>query len=118
MQHVSTSGLERDHVTSREQDAGRILLIIAAAAVPLPRPPNDDPALADAVAVLESQVRPQKLDFWVRNPDFFANELLNEYEQRGDVELLRRAEAILDSDEPGQVPLVMPRPHWTGRPRQ
>jgi hypothetical protein len=100
MQRVSTSGLDSDQVTSREQDAVRILLIIAAAAAPLPRPPNDDPALVDAVAVLESQVRLQKLDFWVRNPDFFANELLNEYEQCGDVELLRQAEAILDSDEP------------------
>jgi hypothetical protein len=100
MHRVSTTGVDGDHVTSREQDAVRILLIIASAAVPLQRPPNDDPALADAVAVLESQVRLQKLDFWVRNPDFFANELLNEYERCGDIELLAQAGAILDSDEP------------------
>jgi len=56
--------------------------------------------MADAVAVLESQVRLQKLDFWVRNPDFFADELLNEYERCGDTELLHRAQAILDSEEP------------------
>jgi hypothetical protein len=78
----------------------RILLIIAAAAVPIERADVHDPALADAVAVLESQVRLQKLDFWVRNPDFFADELLNEYERCGDIELLHQAEAILDSDEP------------------
>jgi hypothetical protein len=46
--------------------------------------------VADAVAVLESQVRIQKLDFWVRNPDFSANELLNEFERCGNVELLAR----------------------------
>jgi hypothetical protein len=97
---VSTTGVDGDHASSREQDAVRILLIIASAAMSLRRPPDDDPALADAVAVLESQVRLQKLDFWVRNPDFFANELLDEFERCGDVELLHRAGAILDSDEP------------------
>ena len=30
--------------------------------------------------MVESQVRLQKLDFWVRNPDYLANELLNDYE--------------------------------------
>lgn len=76
------------------------MLIIASAATPIAQPPADDPALADAVAVLESQVRLQKLDFWVRNPDFFADELINEYERCGDAELLHRANAIMDSDEP------------------
>jgi hypothetical protein len=97
---VSTANVNGGQVTSRAQDAVRILLIIAAAATPLPRPPRDDPALSDAVAVLESQVRLQKLDFWVRNPDFFANELLDEYERCGDPALLEQASAILDSDEP------------------
>ncbi|MFI5845687.1 hypothetical protein ACIA8K_38890 [Catenuloplanes sp. NPDC051500] len=86
--------------TSRAQDAVRILLIIAAAAEPLDHPPPDDPAINDAVAVLESQVRLQKLDFWVRNPDFLANELLEEYERGGDAMLLDQAADILESDEP------------------
>ena len=86
-------------VTSRGQDAVRILLIISAAATPI-TPPTGDPALADAVSVLESQVRLQKLDFWVRNPDFLADELLNEYERGGDVAFLELAGDILDSDEP------------------
>jgi hypothetical protein len=97
---VSTADVDEDRVASRAQDAVRILLIIAAAAVPLSRPPKNDPALVDAVAVLESQVRPQKLDFWVRNPDYFADELINEYEQRGDAAFLHLASAIIDSDEP------------------
>jgi hypothetical protein len=85
--------------TSRAQDAVRILLIISAAAKPLPSPVAD-PALADAVAVLESQVLLQKLDFWVRNPDFLADELLNEYEEGGDFAFLELAGDILASDEP------------------
>jgi hypothetical protein len=100
IQCVSRADVDGGQVTGRAQDAVRILLIIAAAAIPLTRPPKDDPALADAVAVLESQVRLQKLDFWVRNPDFFANELLDEYERGGDPALLEQASVILDSDEP------------------
>ncbi|WP_232344419.1 hypothetical protein [Actinoplanes awajinensis] len=94
--------------TSRGQDAVRILLIISAAATPIAPTVSDhvgDPAAndlapADAVAVLESQVLLQKLDFWVRNPDFLADELLNDYEQGGDAELLELAGSILESDEP------------------
>ncbi|GGN83872.1 hypothetical protein GCM10010112_62640 [Actinoplanes lobatus] len=85
--------------TSRSQDAVRILLIISTAAEPISSQPAD-PALSDAVAVLESQVLLQKLDFWVRNPDFLADELLNEYEQGGDAEFLELAGGILTSDEP------------------
>jgi hypothetical protein len=100
MRRVSMNGPQNDQTNGRAQDAVRILLIIAAAAEPLPQPPAGDPALADAVAVLETQVRLQKLDFWVRNPDFLADELLNEYERSGDVTLLEQAGAILDSEEP------------------
>ncbi|MFC4071302.1 hypothetical protein [Actinoplanes subglobosus] len=76
------------------------MLIISAAATPLPRPPEADPALAEAVAVLESQVRLQKLDFWVRNPDYLADELITEFERTSDPELLEQAHDILHSDEP------------------
>ncbi|MEU7907340.1 hypothetical protein [Actinoplanes sp. NPDC049118] len=97
---MSTTWVPGNHVTGRGQDAVRLLLIISTAAVPVPRPPEGDPALSDAVAVLESQVRLQKLDFWVRNPDFLADELVNEYESGGDRDLLEQARAILDSEEP------------------
>jgi len=38
-----------------------------------------DPPLAMAVSVVRTQIRLQKLDFWIRNPDYLANELLNDY---------------------------------------
>ncbi|MFC7246932.1 hypothetical protein ACFQO7_31020 [Catellatospora aurea] len=93
---MSTSG-DR---TSREQDAVRILLIISAAATPLPGPVSEDPALADAIAVVETQVKLQKLDFWVRNPDYLAATLLDDFEVSGEPYLLELAQEILESEEP------------------
>ncbi|UNX55822.1 hypothetical protein MF406_06190 [Georgenia sp. TF02-10] len=64
-------------MTSREQDAVRVLLLVDGAAEPLTASIRDDVALADAVGVVEGQLRLQKLDFWLRSPDFLADELLN-----------------------------------------
>ncbi|WP_329310250.1 hypothetical protein [Streptomyces sp. NBC_01262] len=50
--------------------------------------------------MVRTQVRLQKLDFWLRNPDYLADELLTEYEKSGEVPLLRLAGTILDSEEP------------------
>lgn len=84
------------------QDAVRILMLIDAAAEPLDDEPlTDDSALQSAVGVVRTQVRLQKLDFWVRNPDYLANELLNDYENGdSDTTLLNLAGEILDSEEP------------------
>ncbi|WP_236718215.1 hypothetical protein [Actinoplanes sp. TFC3] len=97
---MSTIGTDPQRETSRGQDAVRILLIVAAAATELRDAPPGDAALSEAVAVLETQVRLQKLDFWVRNPDFLADELLNEYDRTGDLDCYRQATAIMQSDEP------------------
>jgi hypothetical protein len=85
--------------TSRMQDAVRLLLLVDGAGETLPDPPplNTPP---DAVAVLRTQVALQKLDFWLRNPDYLANTVLDRYELTGDRALLLEAEAILESDEP------------------
>ncbi|UOZ03503.1 hypothetical protein [Amycolatopsis sp. WQ 127309] len=99
-------------VTSREQDAVRILLLIDGAAEPLPAPIADDTALASAVGVVESQVRLQKLDFWVRNPDFLADELLNDFEESREPRLLELAGQILDSEEPEVRRYPMLRHHF------
>lgn len=86
--------------TTRMQDAIRILMLLDAAAEPLAEA-STEPALSSAVGVVRTQIRLQKLDFWVRNPDYLANELLNDFENGDrDPALLMLAEQILDSEEP------------------
>ncbi|PJF01985.1 hypothetical protein CUT44_00750 [Streptomyces carminius] len=51
--------------------------------------------------MVRAQVRLQKLDFWVRYPDYLAYELMMEYEKAPDEPaLLDLAEDILSSEEP------------------
>ncbi|CCH74760.1 conserved hypothetical protein [Nostocoides australiense Ben110] len=88
--------------TTRMQDAVRLLMLINEAAEPvLTEEIADDPRLETAIGVVRTQVRLQKLDFWVRNPDYLANELLNDY-VNGDQDpaLLHMAGEILDGEEP------------------
>jgi len=89
------------------QDAVRLLLLVDAAS----EDPADDPAQPDtAVGVVRSQVRLQKLDFWLRYPDYLADELMNEFERYpDDPGLLRLAGEILDSEEPDLRRLPMLR---------
>ncbi|MFF8772414.1 hypothetical protein [Kitasatospora sp. NPDC015120] len=98
--------------TSREQDAVRILLLIDGACEPLTSTEQALPALDRALGVVRSQVKLQKLDFWLRNPDFLANELLNGYERTAEPELLEHAAAILDSEEPEVRRYPMLRHHF------
>jgi hypothetical protein len=88
--------------TTRMQDAVRLLMLINEAAEPVSDADvGGDAALETAVGVVRSQVRLQKLDFWVRNPDYLANELLNDYDNGdNDPTLLHLAAEILDSEEP------------------
>jgi hypothetical protein len=80
-------------------DAVRILLLIEAAAIDVwPQPGTNVPA--SAVGVVRTQTYLQKLDFWLRYPDYLADELLTDYEQSGEAVLLEIAAGILDSEEP------------------
>ncbi|MEV4835922.1 hypothetical protein AB0K05_15455 [Nonomuraea sp. NPDC049486] len=80
------------------QDAVRLLLLLDAAAEPIG---EDSEVPTGAVGVVYTQVRLQKLDFWVRNPDYLANELLNDYEADPESPgLVDEAERILTSEEP------------------
>lgn len=81
---------------SRVQDALRLLFIIDASGTP----PAHGHGPANAVAVVHSQMKLQALDFWMRNPDYLANELLIEYEATKEASCLQEARRILDSDEP------------------
>ena len=62
----------------------------------------------DVVCVLHSQSRLQALDFWMRNPDYLANELLTEFEASGERDLLSIAKRIFDDREPDlrRLPMV------------
>ncbi|MEU8828898.1 hypothetical protein [Streptomyces sp. NPDC048636] len=53
------------------------MLLIDAAAKP---PTEDEDVPAATAGVVHTQVRLQKLDFWVRYPGYLAFELMNEYE--------------------------------------
>ncbi len=83
---------------SRWQDSVRLLLLINAAAKPIC---EGESAPESAIGVVRTQVRLQKLDFWVRYPDYLAFELMNEYERAPDEpHLLDMAADILNSEEP------------------
>ncbi|WP_219911772.1 hypothetical protein [Nonomuraea fuscirosea] len=99
-------------VTSREQDAVRILLLIDGACEDVSDADRALPGLAEAVGVVRTQVRLQKLDFWLRNPDYLADELLTEYEKSGEEPLLELAGSILDSEEPEVRRYPMLRHHF------
>ena len=58
--------------------------------------------VAGAVKVVESETKLQKVDFWLRNPDYLAHELLNEVEAgRLDARLgIQEADALLNQSPP------------------
>lgn len=64
------------------------------------------------MAVLRAQSRLQALDFWMRNPDYLADELLSIFETTGDPDLLSLADQILSSREPDLRRLPMIRFHF------
>lgn len=71
---MTSDGVEvRTRRASRVQDAVRILFLLDHC----PQPDSECPAHPDAVAVLRGQKKLQALDFWLRNPDYLADELLN-----------------------------------------
>lgn len=61
---------------STSQTATRILVLLDVLGTPVPATCD----VEGAVAVVSSLIRLQKLDFWLRNPDYLADELLTEYE--------------------------------------
>lgn len=62
---------------SASQTAARILILIDVLGLPVECPCP----VPDAVRVVRSLTRLEKLDFWLRNPDYLADELMTEYEE-------------------------------------
>lgn len=93
--------------TDRQSAVRLLACIVAGSKVPGMGAWDDD-----VVAVLEGQARLQALDFWMRYPDYLANELLNLYENGGAEALLATARRIFDDREPELRHLPMIRYHF------
>ncbi len=106
-ERVAESGVRR---ASRVQDAVRLLFVLDRCGAPCA--PGDNGAVPQgAVAVVRGQKRLQALDFWLRNPDYLADELLNQVEDGTSSDAhwaLSQARALLQGDEPdiSRYPMV------------
>lgn len=89
---------------SDQQSAVRLLAAICGAATPVSGTEHG----ADVVGILRAQSRLQALDFWIRYPDYLANELLLEYEKSGSPDDLELAQRIFEDREPDlrRVPMI------------
>jgi hypothetical protein len=80
---------------TREQHLVRVLFLMRHCGL-LPGPHAPEGAISE----MRSQLRLQALDFWMRNPDYLADELLNEFETSNSAEDLEAARQILAGREP------------------
>lgn len=83
---------------STSQTATRVLVLLDVLGTPV----DTSGDVEGAVGVVSSLIRLQKLDFWLRNPDYLADELLTEFEQ-GRVslgEVQPHIQRMLDGDAP------------------
>lgn len=85
------------------RDALRILFILRAGGTQWDVP--DEPEI---VSIFKGEARLLAFDFWMRNPDYLAAELLDVFEQNGDNVYLQAAETIFENDEPDlrRVPMI------------
>lgn len=85
------------------RDALRILFIIYAGGTTF-----SSQDLPDAVSIFKGETRLLAFDFWMRNPDYLAAELLDMYENTGDNAYLQEAAIIVDQEEPDlrRVPMI------------
>jgi hypothetical protein len=80
---------------SPHRDALRVLYILVAGSSPLP----DDHA-SGASAIFRGEGRLYAFDFWMRNPDYLADELLSVFEATGEQRYLDAANEIFRAEEP------------------
>lgn len=83
---------------STSQTATRVLVLLDVLGTPVEASCDVD----GAVAVVSSLIRLQKLDFWLRNPDYLADELLTEFEQERVTlgQIRPHVRRMLDGDAP------------------
>lgn len=82
--------------SSRTQHAIRLLTLLSACGEPSG---GSDPD--DSVSVIRAEKKLQALDFWMRNPDYLADELVTAVELgKLDSSYLKTAESLLNDPEP------------------
>jgi hypothetical protein len=84
-----------DLATTRQQDAVRLLVLLHVCGMR----PAPDPPRTDAVAAIIAESRVQALDFWLRNPDYLALELLELHVAAPDASLVSAAEHLIADRE-------------------
>lgn len=89
-------------VRSPHRDALRILFVLRAGGSPV------EPPTAEHALIFKGEARLQAFDFWMRNPDYLAAELLDLFSETKDKRYYEAAQAILDDEEPDlrRVPMV------------
>lgn len=89
-------------VRSPHRDALRILFILKAGGSSV------DPPMAEHALIFKGEARLQAFDFWMRNPDYLAAELLDLFLETKDKSYYEVAQTILDDEEPDlrRVPMV------------
>jgi hypothetical protein len=85
------------------RDAIRILFAVQAGATQ-----SSDNSLPDVISTFKGKTRLLAFDFWIRNPDYLAAELLDIYEQTHESSYLGVAESIISDNEPDlrRVPMI------------
>lgn len=85
------------------RDAIRILFILNAGGMSWTDP--NDPT---ATKIFKGEARLHAFDFWMRNPDYLASELLDGYEATGNAAYRQAAETIFENDEPDlrRIPMI------------
>jgi hypothetical protein len=90
-------------VRTAHRDALRLLFAVRAGGQPVHD--SDQP---EVISIFRGEVRLWAFDFWIRNPDYLAAELLDLFAATGERIWLTHAEAIFDNHEPDlrRVPMI------------
>jgi len=89
-------------VRSPHSDALRILFVLKAGGSPIESPTVDE------AIIFKGEARLQAFDFWMRNPDYLAAELLDLFAETNDKAYYIAAQTILEDEEPDlrRVPMI------------
>lgn len=90
-------------IRSPHRDALRILFVLRAGGSPW-----NSSTEPDILSIFKGEARLLAFDFWMRNPDYLAAELLDLFEQSGDLAYMQAAETIFEHEEPDlrRVPMI------------